>query len=186
MLSKSLPFSVPSLGRQISALALLLGAAGVVYVASLPRFQYFDVPAERLPFVACIYVALLALAALPWQGTATLRRLAWTPVACHLTLVIFASVSFARHGHWPFYSHPDPSGLRLPWLYLLSILAVPTAWATLAANALAIVLHALGDRPGEWRERLPALLHHAAILAFSVWLWMFEFRDRRLLEWLAD
>jgi hypothetical protein len=138
-----------------------------------------------------MYVSLAGLAALQWQGSAALRRLAWAPAVAHLVLLAFATVSFVRFGHWPIYARPDPSDLHLPWLYAAAVLAVLGGVVTLAANVVMLaasgfsLLLSLG-RPNWTQLRLSSLLHHAAIFGFSVWLWIFEFSDRRLLDWLAD
>jgi hypothetical protein len=188
---KAIRLAAPEIDLRSALWPAALLAAVVTFAATLPQFQPSHHPLRPGFFTACTYVSLAGLAALRWPGSTALCRLAWAPAVAHLVLLVFATVSFVRFGHWPIYGRPDPSDLHLPWLYAAAVFAVLGGVVTLAANVFVLAVNGFIlvldlDRRSRPISRLPSLLLHVAIVGFSAWLWIFEFSDRRLLDWLAD
>jgi hypothetical protein len=188
---KAIRLPAPEIDLRTALWPAALLAALVTFAATLPQFQPSHHPLRPGFFTACVYVSLAGLGALRWSGSTALRRLAWAPAVAHLVLVAFATVSFVRFGYWPIYGRPDPSTLHLPWFYATAVFAVLSGVVTVAANIVVLAVNGFNllldlDRRSGPTPRLPSLLQHAAIVGFSAWLWIFEFSDRRLLEWLAD
>lgn len=101
--------------------------------------------------------------------------ISWIPLAGFLVLIVFATNAYLRVGHWPYYSHPDPKELRLPWLRAASLLAVPV---TLLSSLVGLV--SLVASPHRWRKI------HAILFLAGLGLWASIFWPHNLLAWVAD
>ena len=157
-----------------------------MWTATGQRFLHPINPVGAPMFTVCVYVALAGLAALKVPVSRRVHLTVWAPTLAHAVLIAFASYSFAVHGHWPWYSAPDPKYLHVPVLYGAAVLSVLAGALSIPAGLLALVALAVEMRRQNWREKLPRWVHSAAVLVMGTWLWVFEWRDRRLIEWLAD
>jgi hypothetical protein len=180
---KAIPSRVPAIDLRPVLAVATTAAAAVIWTATSPRFLHPINPAPPSMFLVCMYVALAGLAVIRTEGAPGLRAATWTPVIAHLYLIAFASYSFLRYGHWPWYSFPDPKELGTPLLYGIAVISVLAGALSLPLGAVIWIACAWGSRT---RSQWVTLLHAAAVLALGSWLWIFEGRDRRLFDWLAD
>lgn len=181
---KALPLHLPAGSTRLGLAAILLVASATVFVATWPQFlsRIYPVPPSLL--VTFMYIALAALAARALPLSRGVRLAVWTPAAAHLVLIAFASYSLFRLGHWPKYGMPDPEELSVSVLYFAAMLSMLVG--TLAVPFAAFTLGAAFWGEGWRRERAATWLHAVAVLAFGAGLWVFEWSDRRLFNWLMD
>ncbi|HUR57225.1 MAG TPA: hypothetical protein VM029_05925 [Opitutaceae bacterium] len=98
------------------------------------------------------------------------------PLAAFAALFGFAALAYAKVGHWPLYSRPDPSELRLPLLYAAALLSFP---AVLFSGGIAFI--SLAVRPDRWRRSHLAIL----LVGAAAWSSSVPLLDG-LMNWLLD
>jgi hypothetical protein len=100
----------------------------------------------------------------------------WIPVAAFALLMVFASIASKTVGHWPYYSHPDPKDLGLPYLHSLALFGIPIG----LLSAFVGIIGLIGAHE-QWRR------WHIGIFVVGVLLWALNMGQvGRLLNWLLD
>src|SRR6185503_3139133 len=122
------------------------------WIATSPRFLHPINPAPPSMCIVCTYVALAGLAAINVRASRAVTAAVWAPTIAHLVLIAFASYSFLRHRHWPWYSFPDPSDLRLPFFYGAAVLAVFGGALAIPGGAIALLASLCHTRRSEWPD----------------------------------
>lgn len=92
------------------------------------------------------------------------------PLVGYLLLLSLAIKSYLSTGHWPFYNHPDPKQLNLPFLYHCVGVSLIASIIAFLATPLFIAIHWIrfGNEKQKPRERLRfALLFY--LLSISTW-----------------
>ena len=98
------------------------------------------------------------------------------PLAAFTALFGFVALAYARVGHWPRYSLPDPSELRQPLLYATAICSFPAV-----IFSVGIAFLSLAFRPDRWRRSHLAVL----LLGAAAWSSSVPLLDG-LMNWLLD
>src|SRR4051812_28384696 len=158
---KAIPLSVSAIDRRPVLVAAAAAAAAVIWTATSPRFLHPINPAPPSMFLVCMYVAAAGLAAVRAGRAPGLGGAVWGPVVAHLGLIAFASYSFLQHGHWPWYSFPDPKELGTPLFYGVAVISVLAGALSPPLGVIIWIAHAWGSRS---RSQWVTLLHAAAVL----------------------
>lgn len=100
--------------------------------------------------------------------------LASTLLVTALVVTGFAAFAAYRVGDWPFYSHPDPQDLDVPFLHFAALFSFPIAIVTLLAGTVWLI----GAR-AKWTKA------DAIVFLAAAALWCLA-TPGRLLNWLVD
>ncbi len=100
----------------------------------------------------------------------------WMPLVAFFVVMLFASVAWRTVGHWPYYSHPDPKDLGLPFLHTLALFAIPIGLLSAFIGTIGLI-----GAHEWWRQ------WHIGIFIVGVLLWASNMGQAgHLLNWLLD
>lgn len=100
--------------------------------------------------------------------------LASTLLVTGVVVIGFAALAAHRVGHWPFYSHPDPQNLKLPFLHIAALFSFPIAIVTLLAGMVWLI----GSHTKWAKADVIVFIGAAALWCLAT--------PGRLLNWLVD
>ncbi|MBK1879458.1 hypothetical protein JIN87_21410 [Pelagicoccus mobilis] len=108
------------------------------------------------------------------------------PLWAYLSLVGFALVSMGVYGHWPYYGHPDPKELEMPFLSGMVGFLFVAAFFLLPVVPLFIGAKVFVSWKAGWKESLGWVWASLVLYLAGVVLVVWDIQFFGLINWMLD